>query len=355
MEAILLDLDTDIVLYTLAMESVEHREYTLMRQRSERVRQMTFNLDSISDHQCLTDYRFTKADIRRIANLVNWPEITTRNQYRCDRLLATCIFLHRSCCTGRWYGVELKFGLFTPQLSEVYWEYAELFLERFGHVLNFRGQLLQNRAELYAQAIRELGGPLEKCVCFIDCTKVRMSRPGGGHMLQRACYFGHKRMHCLTYQTITTSDGLIFALYGLEAGRRHNFTLLRDSNWEHELAQALNVGGEQYYIHGDNAYLMRPRLIIAFSHDLAHGPERVFNRRMSAMCIAVEHSYHQVKQYWIRNDFARTLKVRQCPMALMYKTSAILTNFIVCLYRSGITASRFGISPPSFEEYISFN
>lgn len=42
-------------------------------------------------------------------------------------------------------------------------------------------------------------------------------------------------MDCLIYQTITTPDGLVFASYGPEVERHHNFTLYRDSRWDGEL------------------------------------------------------------------------------------------------------------------------
>ena len=60
-------------------------------------------------------------------------------------------------------------------------------------------------------------------------------------------------MHCLVYQTITTPDGLIFHLHGPEVGRRHDLTLLRNSQIESTLQENMLIDGKQYCIYGDAA------------------------------------------------------------------------------------------------------
>ena len=79
-----------------------------------------------------------------------------------------------------------------------------------------------------------------------------------------SCYFGHKRMHCLVYQTITTPDGLILHMYGPEEGRRHDLTHLRNCGTENISQDCLVVGNRQYSIYGDAAYVLRPWLQTAF-------------------------------------------------------------------------------------------
>ena len=85
-------------------------------------------------------------------------------------------------------------------LSEVFWEAMERFVEDKGNLLNTqREEQLWWRAEIYVNAITSSGAPLGSCVGFIDCAKIRMTKPGGHGSNQRACYSGHKRMHCLIY------------------------------------------------------------------------------------------------------------------------------------------------------------
>lgn len=50
-------------------------------------------------------------------------------------------------------------------------------------------------------------------------------------------------------------------------------------------------------------------MIITFVYGLANSEERVFNRNMSDIFVGVEHSYEQLKQYLICQDFSSDLKV----------------------------------------------
>ena len=119
--------------------------------------------------------------------------------------------MNRIATTKRYYDMDFMFGMFTPQLSEVFWDMCKLFHETFGYALELRPHILRGRAPLYADAISELGCPLDSCIGFIDCKKIQLAHPGGHNSMQRACFSGHKRFHCLTYQSLATPDGLIFA------------------------------------------------------------------------------------------------------------------------------------------------
>ena len=138
------------------------------------------------------------------------------------------------------------FGMRSSAMSEIFWEVVEEFIETKGQLENFRTDLMQERAQLYAEAIQDKGKPLGTCVGFIDCTKLQMSRLGGENALQRACYSGQKRFHCLIFQTVTTPDGLVFHIFGPEAGQCHDMTLFRQSGLNEELQSHFMVGGMQY-------------------------------------------------------------------------------------------------------------
>ena len=233
------------------------------------------------------------------------------------------------------------------------WEVVERFVGKYEYALRLRGELLQQRATLYAEAINNAGAPLEKCVGFIYCTKRKMARPSGNNSFQRSVYSGHKRIHCLIYQTITTPDGLMFALYGPEVGRRHDLTLYRESNWGEILEEYLLSDGEYYYIYGDSAYLLRPWMIRPFTRGVCSEQEAAFNTMMSEVRVSVEHNYKDVKQLWTSQDYLRNMKVLKAPIALLYKMSALLTNFRVCLYSGGQINHYYEIDPPSLDEYLT--
>lgn len=179
-----------------------------------------------------------------------------------------------------------------------------------------------------------------------------MQRPGGHSSVQHACYSGHKGFHCLNYQNLSTADGLIFALHGLIESRRHNLSLLRNSGWEATREGSMTTAERQYYIYGDRTYLIRPWMMRPYIGNVSV-EKGLCNDQMSSIRVYVENNYKDVKQFWVSQDFARNLKVRQIPIGLMYKASALLLNMLICAYGGGQTSARFNVSPPSLDDYLS--
>lgn len=347
------DLGDEIVTTAVSKAKKDHDNVCDIMRRSAEVSSIVFNINACSDAQLFLDFRFKAAEIGKLTDVISWSGITERNRYACDPITATCILLFRLSTPGRLRESELKFGMFSSKLSEVFWEVLESFMESVGDVLQLRQHLLSSRAALYAEAIRNAGSPLESCVGFIDCTKIQMQRPGGSSLTQRACYSGHKRMHCFGYQSLTTPDGLIFALFGPDDGRRHDMNTYRRSGWGEKLQDSLSIEGRQFYIFGDKAYHLRPWLLRPFTAANLSPQQLDFNGIMSSLRESVEHNYKDLKQNFVSQDFPRNLKARQAPISLMYKASAILWNLRVCAYKSGQVADRFGIDPPTFDLYLS--
>lgn len=351
-QAILLDLDDSIVAYAQRIQHKYHQDARRLMFRSRLITSVQFNLNALSERECVENFRFKKRDVGRISEMVGWVGVSERNQYRCDPVVATCFVLHKLGTTVRWADIELTYGKHRSQMSEIMWEIVELFNEKYGYALELRGSFLKQRAGEYAKAIEEAGSPLEKCVGFIDCTRIRMCRPGGNNAVQRSVYSGHKRVHCLIYQSLTTPDGLMFSLFGPLEGRRHDMTLLRQSGWNEVLRDNLHIDGEWFYIYGDSAYLLRLWMQRPFTRGTCSAEEGTVNTRMSEARVSVEHNYKDVKQLWSSQDFARKIKVRLAPVGLLYRMSALLTNFRVCLYQSGQIGTFFNCCPPTLEEYL---
>jgi hypothetical protein len=239
-------------------------------------------------------------------------------------------------------------------LSEVFWEAVETMYDLRSPLLTvFREEFMKLRRDHYSNSLNEIV-PLRDCVGFIDCTKIQVSRPGGPAANQRALFSGHKRYHCLSYQTVTTPDGLIFHMYGPEEERRHHTTLYRKSNMNYHLSRSLTGEGDnarQFCIYGDGAYLMRPWLQVGFSRHAATTEQLRYNAEMSAARVAVEWNYKDLKAMWSTQDFKRKLKVRQSPVAVLYITSALLWNCKVCFDHGSQAGSKFQCQPPTFEQY----
>lgn len=323
--------------------------------RAMQIAMTSFNLNAYCEEEAFRLFRFRPKDVGKITELCSWTSgKTQRSGYVVEPTTAVCAVLRKLSFPTRWRDIDVMFGMSAAAMSEVFYEVIERLYETHGDVLEtFREGMIAERAELYAKAISEKGAPLTNCVGFIDCTKIQMSRPGGRSSLQRSSYSGHKRFHCLIYQNVTTPDGLMFYMYGPEVGRRHDMTLYRESGLGEVLEAVLVINGKQYCLYGDAAYILRPWLQTAFPRTNASADEIMYNKAMSAVREAVEWTYKDIKQLWTSQDFKRGLKVRKAPIALMYKASALLWNFHVCLYAGGQTKSQFDVEPPTLSEYTS--
>jgi len=349
-----LDADDELILRARNRYRQAHSDVRRIQQRSRHVSSSTFNYNIFSEEESLRNFRFRARELNQVVVLCGWTSgKTKRSRYRCNPFTATCIVLRKLAFPTRWKDMESMMGMRSSALSEVFWEVVESLTSSKGHLLEtFRAPLIAQRAEMYAEAIQARGAPLDNLVGFIDCTKIQMSRPGGVGANQRTCYSGHKRFHCLIYQTVTTPDGLMFYLYGPEVGRRHDMTLYRQSNLDSALQEGLSIDGKQYCVYGDSAYLLRPWIQTAYSRVGATQAQQAYNKAMSAVREAVEWTYKDLKQIFSSQDFKRQLKVRQAPIALLYKTSALLWNFKMCMGHGGQVVSYFNCPPPTLTEYL---
>lgn len=352
--AVVADIDEDAIYRLDRHRQQLKKDKANVVSRMLHIKTKCFNINVFSDEESLKNFRFRRHEIGRLSELVSFTQgITKRCQYACDAVTAACIVARRLAAPCRWYDVELMFGMPYYTLSEVFWEALEMFIDQWGHVLtNVNVELLAERADMYAQAISNEGAPLDSCFGFMDCTKLEMSRPGGDGAMQRSCYSGHKRFHCLVYQSITTPDGLIFHMYGPEVGRRHDMTLYQDSGIDLILQQHMVMDGRQFYLYADAAYVLKPWMQIAFNPAFATPPQIVHNHAMNAARVAVEWSYKDVKQMWSSQDFKRMLKVRQAPVSLMYLGAALLWNIKVCMQHGGQVQQHFGCPPPTLDRYL---
>ncbi|ETM30501.1 hypothetical protein L914_21822 [Phytophthora nicotianae] len=104
--------------------------------------------------------------------------------------------------------------------------------DTFSDKLYMPTHIVAARINDYCAVISAKGAPMDGIFGFPDGTKLGICRPsprpGGvrGENLQRHCYSGHKRCHCLNYQAVTAPDGLCIHFWGPMEGRRHDTTML---------------------------------------------------------------------------------------------------------------------------------
>jgi len=322
--------------------------------RTRAVSSSSFNINSFSREESLSLFSFRPADVGRLAGLLEVQGGSSRRGCKATPVEQLCVIVRRLSSPARWRDLEILLDRGRSSLCELFYEPIEqLDVRCSGLLCSCRGDLMKERAAVYAQRVLEKGGPLDNCVGFIDGTGVFVARPGGA--LHRSVYSGHERNHMLKFQTVTTPDGLSFHLYGPVEGRRHVITMYREAGMDDMLQAGLHIGGIQYCIYGDKAYLIRPWMQDAFPAPLggeADADEDTQNTDMAGLPVFVEWGYKEVKQVFTSLDFKRKLNIREGPVTLVYRCAALLWNMRTCLNGSQ-TASVFRCDPPDLENYLS--
>ena len=169
-----------------------------------------FELDSLSDDECKSEFRFLKHDIYDLLDVLNLPDkITCQNRFSVYTDEALCLLLRRFAYPCRYEDLVPRFGRPFPQLSMVVSETMDLLFARFGNLFSRLNQPWLSQANLvdFSQSIYRKGAALDNCWGFIDGTVRPVSRPGEH---QRVLYNGHKRVHAIKFQSVVAPNGLTF-------------------------------------------------------------------------------------------------------------------------------------------------
>lgn len=71
----------------------------------------------------------------------------------------------------------------------------------------------------------------------------------------------------------------------------HDLMLLGDSGWDKTLDKCIIIGGRQFYIYGECAYLLSPWMQRPFVSGFSSQSEQIFNTAMRSVRVSVEHRY----------------------------------------------------------------
>ena len=150
------------------------------------------------------NYRFRKDDIFRLRRSLGVPQmITLENGWRVDGLEALCITLQRYAYPCR-YGDLLKtYGRPVPHLCMIVKWMTNFIYDNHGHLVSSLAQdwLSPQHLQSFANAIHLKGAALSNCWGFVDGTVRPICRPD---QHQGVTYNGHKRIHALKFQSVTT-------------------------------------------------------------------------------------------------------------------------------------------------------
>ena len=312
-----------------------------------------FDLDTLTDAECKSEFRFLKHDIYTLLEVLNPPEkIVCENRFYVYSDEALCMLLRRFAYPCRYEDLVPRFGRAVPQISMVVNEMISLIFARHGHLLTDFNQPWLSPANLvtFADAVYRKGAALENCWGFVDGTVRPVCRPG---VHQRVLYNGHKRVHSIKFQSVVAANGLIANLYGPVEGRRHDSGMLAMSGLLPMLeVHSISPTGQPLCIYGDPAYPLRVHLQGPFKGAALTPQQEAFNQSMSKVRISVEWVFGDIVEYFAFLDFKKDLKVGLSAIGKMYTVCALLRNAHSCIYGSS-TSTFFGIDTPSVECYFA--
>lgn len=117
-----------------------------------------FNFNSFSHFYCLIQFRFTKKNtLRLLPVLLQSPEKhhTKGNRYGISPILAARIILRLIASPTRWTDCERMFEKWASQLTEIFWEGIEHFVDARLYLITdpIDKQFIKRNGKMYAEAI----------------------------------------------------------------------------------------------------------------------------------------------------------------------------------------------------------
>ena len=169
-----------------------------------------FNLDEMTESECLSEFRFRKRDIPILADVLGIPEtIRCEQRSTCDGLEGLCMVqLRRLSFPCRYADMIPRSAKPVPVISVVTNAVLDIICATHSPRTRWNHDILdpdQMEMYMYAAAISARGAPPQNCFGFIDGTVRPIARPGDN---QRILYNGHKRVHALKFQSVVFAKWL---------------------------------------------------------------------------------------------------------------------------------------------------
>jgi hypothetical protein len=170
--------------------------------------ELRLNLNSMTDHECKRYFRFSRHQIQMLVSKLGFPDVIIIPNHR-DCVMAIeafCLLLRRLSYPNRWFDLKDNFGRHPSSMSRIFHYVMHFLLQRIKASL-ISYPLTREKLQQYADAFQRRGVPdALRLFAVIDTKKQKICKPGRN---QRALYSGHKRIHCVKYQTLEGPNGLI--------------------------------------------------------------------------------------------------------------------------------------------------
>ena len=310
-----------------------------------------FNFTDLDDTQCKIEFRFHKNDLPLLLETIQIPDVITCSQGTvCNGMEGLCILLKRLAFPCRYTDMVGTFGRNPFEICLIFNRVLDYVYNIHNHRLTQWGQpmLQADKLQKYADKIHQKGAPLDNCFGFIDGTLREIARP---QINQRIVYNGHKRVHGIKFQSVALPNGMIANLNGPYEGRKHDSTMLYESNLMQDLQQIAWYNGHPLCIYGDPAYPLRLHIQAPYRSANITANQHAFNKAMSEVRVSVEWLFGQITNYFKFIDFKKLQKIGLSPVGKIYIVCALLQNAHTCLY-GNMVSEYFEIDPPSLQEYF---
>ena len=313
-----------------------------------------FNLDSLSENESKSEFRFNKRDIYRLCDFFEISEeIRGYNGMVFDKEEASCIFVKKFAYLCRYQDLMLRFGQkAVSQLSMISNQVQSIIYENWGFLMRNMNQnwLSRRMFELFAEVVHTKQAPLDNCWGFVDGTTRPVCRPGKN---QRLLYNSHKRYHYIKFQWVVAPNGLIANLFAPLEVKWHDSGMVANSGLLNQPQQHwFDTGGRPLCIFRDPAYPLRVHLQSGFRGTNITREEELWNSKMSSVRQAVKWIFGDIVNFCKLLDFKKNFKIGLSPIDKMYIVSALLHNGRSCFYGT-ITSKYFECEPPITEEYFT--
>ena len=234
--AVLFD-DEDFFLLSASL--YEEQEQIAERKEERSVR---FNFAAITDGASWEMFRFRKEYIVLLKQHLRITDLVKLEWSEFSGLDVLCVFLKRLAYPCRLSDLSIFFGRSESDLSRVIAYVLNHISVNFSHLLQDLNQpyLSVKNLQTFANSIKNKGCPLDYCWGFIDGIVFPICRP---KQHQRQLFSGHKRVHCLKFQSVMCPNGIISSFMGSYVGHRHDAGIFHESKITEQLQTKQNADG----------------------------------------------------------------------------------------------------------------
>lgn len=365
----------NLVVLTVAMmivTTISIREYIMEAVDPVNPANKNRGIDSFSDDECWKHFRFKKADVRRLFELMDFPEVIESHTTRSTGEAAFCLMLWRLHYPSTWSLLQSTFGREYSQLSRIFNAAIDFVDGR--HQGKVKGNIdwYSDRFDMYNDRIKRkiasfgahinpnpgfVPANMSKIFGFIDGTANRICRPSGNNNLQNSFYNRYHRGHFIIWQGISFPDGML-VVDGPEPGFKTDTMVWRDCMVRHELEAIMQArvarGLNRLFLYADKIYSTGELIKAAFSRRQGNLQDWMVreNRIMSGVRIGVEWTFGLVIGQSKYISFAKGQQLQKVSVPKFYYVAVLLSNAHTCMYGT-LHTKYFDCEPPTVDEYFA--